>query len=217
MISASDITKITDPDEAIAMQKQLASQVVRISQLGDINRVAGADVAIRGNIAKSAVVVLSFPELKVIESATAAVPVHFPYIPGLLSFREGPAIIKAVEKLRQQPEIIIFDGQGIAHPRRFGLASHMGVLMDMPTIGCAKTRFWGNHGALPLKKGSCIPLYDNLEIIGAVVRTRDDVKPVYVSIGHLLDLNTAIEIVLNCCKRCRLPETTRAAHHLANG
>lgn len=201
--------------EAVALQKALACKVIRENRLGEIQRVAGADVSVRGDTARAAIAVLSFPGLELMESATSSLPVHFPYITGLLTFREGPAIIRAFEALKARPDILIFDGQGIAHPRRFGLASHMGVILDVPSIGCAKTRLCGYHEPLHWKKGSCVPLLDGDEIVGAVLRTRDYVKPVYISIGHRIDLKTSVDTVLTCCRKFRLPETTRAAHRMA--
>ena len=176
---------------------------------------AGIDVAIKGSIACAAVVVLAFPGLEVVAQATATRRIAFPYIPGLLTFREGPAIIDALERLDRKPDLLIFDGQGIAHPSRFGIASHIGLLVDLPSIGCAKSRLWGRYQEPEFKLGSHIPLVDHGETIGAIVRTRSGIKPVFVSIGHRMDLKTCIDVVLACCKGYRLPETTRKAHRLA--
>ena len=141
----------------------------------------------------------------------------FPYVPGLLSFREAPAVLKAFERLRIMPDLLLYDGQGIAHPRRCGIASHVGLLLDLPSIGVAKTRLTGEHGPVPAAKGKWTPLTDNGETIGAVLRTRAKVKPLFISIGHRVSLETAISYVMACVSRYRLPETTRWAHRLASG
>jgi deoxyribonuclease V len=163
------------------------------------------------------VVVLDLATLAPVDWARAERPIFFPYVPGLLTFREGPAVLAALEKLTIWPDLLIFDGHGLAHPRRFGLAAHMGVLLDQPSIGCAKSRLIGQHIEPDDTVGHWVPLYDQGEIIGAVLRSRRGVKPLYVSIGHRIDLETAIEIVLRCTGRFRLPETTRLAHRLAGG
>jgi deoxyribonuclease V len=203
------------PQEAVLLQKQLAEKVVRTNQLGTVTTVAGVDVGQKGDIARAAVVVLDFPGLQVKEFAVATRRITFPYIPGLLSFREGPVILDAIQKLSNSPELFIFDGQGIAHPRRLGIASHVGVLLDVPAIGCAKSRLCGRHQDPDTRRGSHAPLTDRGETIGAVLRTRTGVKPVFVSPGHKVDLPRSIECVLACCRKYRLPETTRHAHRLA--
>ena len=203
------------PKEAIKLQKELAGQVILKQQMGSVKTVAGVDVGIRNGMARAAAVVLDFPGLKVLDYAIAVHPVAFPYIPGLLSFREGPVILEAVRKLAVQPDLIIFDGQGRAHPRRLGIASHIGLLLDLPAIGCAKSRLCGKHDLPDYHRGSHVPLLDKGEIIGAVLRTRSGVKPVFVSIGHRVDLTASIKYVLACCQKFRLPETTRQAHRLA--
>ncbi len=179
--------------------------------------VGGVDVGVRGNTARAAVVILSYPDLSLVDYATAEQAVDFPYVPGLLSFREGPVILAALAKLDRLPDLLIFDGHGIAHPRRLGIASHIGVLVDMPAIGCAKSILCGQHADLPPGRGSTAPLLDRGETIGAAVRTRTGVRPVYVSIGHRIDLPTSVTFVLNACKGYRLPETTRWAHRIAGG
>jgi deoxyribonuclease V len=151
-----------------------------------------------------------------VEYAIATRPATFPYIPGLLSFREGPVILDAMNKLSAAPDLLIFDGQGVAHPRRLGIASHIGLLLDLPSIGCAKSRLCGQHEEPGLERGSHVPLMDKGETIGSVVRTRSGVKPVFVSVGHRLDLRTSVEYVLACCRGYRLPETTRRAHLMAS-
>jgi deoxyribonuclease V len=166
-------------------------------------------------VACAAVVVLAFPGLEIVARATATRPIAFPYIPGLLTFREGPPILDALDRLDRKPDLFIFDGQGIAHPYRMGIASHIGLLIDLPSIGCAKSLLCGRYQEPGVERGSHIPLDDNGETIGAIVRTRSGVKPVFVSIGHRMDLKSCIDVVLACCKGYRLPETTRIAHRLA--
>ena len=155
-----------------------------------IDTVAGVDTAYRQGNACAAVVVFRFKDLKIMEETVAIQPVRFPYVPGLLSFREGPVILEALSRLKKAPDALMFDGQGIAHPRRFGLASHIGLLADIPAIGCAKTRLVGDYQEPQQTRGSTADLVDGGETVGAVVRTRTGVKPLYVSIGHLMDLNT---------------------------
>jgi deoxyribonuclease V len=162
--------------------------------------------------------VLDFPSLKLREKAIARLPTSFPYIPGLLSFREGPTILEALAKLEQWPDLLLFDGQGIAHPRRLGIASHIGLLTDTPSIGVGKSRLRGHaREALGNEKGAWEFLWDKEEVVGALVRTRTGIKPLYVSIGHRVGLQTAVEYVLACTTRYKLPETTRWAHRLASG
>ena len=205
--------------EARELQQALRHRVIRENRLGPVRLVAGVDVGFKagGDIARAAVAVLRFPELELVESAVAEREVRFPYVPGYLSFREAPAVLAAVGRLRQPPDLILCDGQGLAHPRRFGLACHLGVLLDTPTIGAAKTRLVGEHRPVPERKGSWRALKDKGETVGAVVRTRTGVKPLFVSIGHRVDLRTAIHFVLASTTRYRLPETTRWAHRLASG
>jgi len=204
--------------EAQDLQAGLAQQVNPETTFDptSVCTVAGVDVGFRGDLARAAAVVLTFPGLEPIDYSLAEVPVTFPYVPGLLAFREGPAVMAALEKLSVWPDMFIFDSQGIAHHRRLGLASHLGVLLDWPSIGCAKSRLVGTHAEPGNEVGDWVPLYDEEEIIGAVVRSRRGVKPLYVSIGHRVDLNTAIDFVLRCKTRYRLPETTRYAHRLAS-
>jgi deoxyribonuclease V len=207
------------PPEAIALQGKLRQKVVLFDQFAPPERIAGVDVGFeqRGEVTRAAIAVLDFPGLKPIEEAVARVPTRFPYIPGLLSFREIPAILKAFEKLKQKPELLLCDGQGYAHPRRFGLASHLGLLLDIPSIGVAKSRLIGQHDELPSEKGAWVPLIDKGETIGAVLRTRTKVNPLYISTGHRVSLQSAINYVLAATTRYKLPETTRAAHRLASG
>jgi deoxyribonuclease V len=206
-------------EEAIALQPQLAARVVTETTFdpAGVQAVAGVDVGFHGDEAHAAVVVLSFPDLEPVDYALAATPVHFPYVPGLLTFREGPSVLAALEKLSTWPDLFVFDGHGLAHPRRIGLAAHMGVILDQPSIGCAKSRLTGVHDEPEDVVGDWVPLRDGEETIGAVVRSRAKVKPLYVSIGHRIDLATAIDLVLRCTRRYRLPETTRYAHKVAGG
>lgn len=208
----------SEPAKAIALQKQLAP-TVRIQPLtGLVDLVAGVDVAIIGKCWQqttliAGVIVYQISTEKVLEKVSVRRRCPFPYVPGLLSFREAPAVLEAIGKLRSDPQVFMLDGQGIAHPRRFGLASHVGVLLDKPTIGCAKSRLCGQQaGRLSIKPGSTCRLLDHDQVIGAVVRTRRAVKPLYVSVGHKITLAEAVELVLACCKGVRLPQPTRYAH-----
>ncbi len=204
--------------EARLIQNQLRSQVITTDKISTVNYVAGVDVGFKDNYrtTQAAVVVLGFPQLQVVEKAVSQCPTTFPYIPGFLSFREIPALLQALAKIKITPDLILCDGQGLAHPRRFGLACHLGVLLDLPTIGVAKSLFVGEHEAVGREKGSWQPLQYEGDTIGAVVRSRTDVKPIYVSIGHRLSLATAIDYVLHCTPKYRLPETTRQADKLAS-
>lgn len=207
------------PRAAMALQETLRRRVETADRLPEIHRVAGVDVGFEadGRITRAAVAVLSFPDLQPLEQAIARLPTGFPYVPGLLSFRELPAILEAVRALPVLPDVFLCDGQGIAHPRRFGIACHLGVLLDVPSIGVAKTRLVGRHDQPPWEKGGWSALRDQDEVIGAVLRTRSGVRPVYVSPGHRLCLATALRLTLACTTRYRLPETTRRAHRLASG
>ncbi len=202
--------------DAERIQYKLREQVIREDAFGNINSAAGIDAGYEGDQARAVVVVLEYPSLQPIEYAIAYRPAPFPYIPGFLSFREGPAILAAIKTLRAIPDLFIFDGQGIAHPRRLGIASHIGVMLDVPTIGCAKSRLIGKHTIPPDERGAHVPLTDGNELIGAVLRTRVGTKPIYVSTGHRVSLNSAIHFVMACTTRYRLPETTRAADGLAS-
>lgn len=215
----SDLVWAQTVEEAQVVQQQLRHLVIDEDKLGDVHYVAGVDVGFEDNytITQAAVAVLSFPDLQIVESAIASIPTTFPYIPGFLSFREIPAILKALEKLTIIPDLILCDGQGIAHPRRFGIACHLGVLIDVPTIGVAKSLLVGKHEELSPEKGSYQLLIHRGETVGAVLRSRTGVKPLYVSIGHRISLNTAIDYVLKCTTKYRLPETTRWADKLASG
>lgn len=207
------------PRAAIALQHRLRSRVVRLGRPRRVRTVAGTDVGFERNgaIARAAVAVLSFPQLELVDFAVAEQPVRFPYVPGLLSFREAPALLAAFDRLRVQPDLILCDGQGLAHPRRFGLACHLGVLRGVPTIGVAKSRLIGEHGAPLQRRGAWVPLRDKGETIGAVLRSRAGTRPIYVSIGHRVSLPVAVRYAMACTRRFRLPETTRWAHRLASG
>ncbi|CAM3544117.1 Endonuclease V [Vibrio aerogenes CECT 7868] len=204
--------------EALTLQQQLAAQVIKTDQLRTVNYIAGVDVAYpdSGDRLVAAVVILDADTLEVIETQTAEDEVHFPYIPGLFSFRELPPLLKAFEKVQQTPDLILCDGQGLAHPRRFGLACHLGMLFDVPTIGCGKTRLTGEHEQPAPERGASAPLIDQNEVIGCVLRTQTNINPVYVSVGHKISLETACKWVLKAAPKYRLPETTRQADHLVN-
>ncbi len=205
--------------EATALQAELAGKVLSHTTFDPsaVQTVAGVDVGFRKNVAHAAIVVLSFPELCPVDQALGQAPATFPYIPGLLAFREGPSVLDALERLNTWPDLLIFDGHGVAHPRRMGLAAHMGVILDHPSIGCAKSRLIGTHDEPGPAVGDRVPLTDEGELIGAVVRSRAKVKPLYISVGHRVSLATAIDLVLQCTRGLRLPETTRLAHKLAGG
>lgn len=205
-------------EEAIIIQQQLASEVITSDQLTTVQYVAGVDVGFieSGSITRAAVAVLSFPDLQLQEYAIAYRPTTFPYVPGFLSFREVPTVLESLEKLSITPDLILCDGQGIAHPRRFGIACHLGLLTDIPAIGVAKSLLVGKHAELPDQRAAWQPLVYRGETIGAVLRTRTGVKPVYVSSGHRISLSTAIDYVLRCTTKYRLPETTRWADKLAS-
>ena len=207
------------PAEALDIQRSLAAQVTRSSQVTTPRFIAGVDISAANaqGMATGAVVVLEYPELRVVETQVAQGRPNFPYVPGLLSFRESPLTLAACEKLTITPDLILVDGQGIAHPRRLGLASHLGLFLDTPTIGCAKSLLCGQHEEPGAKPGSYAEVVDRGETIGVALRTRPGVKPVYVSIGHKVDLETAIYWVMKCCRDYRLPEPTRLAHLAAGG
>jgi deoxyribonuclease V len=206
------------PREARALQNALRSRVEVRDRLDTVETVGGLDVGFRdgGRVTHAAVAVLDAHELRLVDCATAEVPTRFPYVPGLLSFREIPALLAALERLHALPKLLLCDGQGTAHPRRFGVACHLGVLLDHPTIGVAKTRLVGSHAPVPEHKGAWTPLLDGDEVIGAVVRTRAGVKPLYVSTGHRVSLSTAVSWLMRCVTRYRLPETTRISDRLAS-
>jgi deoxyribonuclease V len=208
------------PREAMEIQRELAARVREEKLIRPVHFVAGVDVGFEGaqnETARAAVVVLKFPELVPVDYAIARRPVTFPYIPGLLAFRECPVVLDACAQLKTTPDVLIVDGHGRAHPRRLGIASHLGVVLDRAAIGCAKSLLTG-HAPMPRDElGAWEPLKDGDEIIGASVRTRAGTQPVYVSVGHQIDLESAIGLVVKCCAGYRLPETTRWAHRVAGG
>ena len=205
------------PKRAMAIQRQLADRVTSGGLRGPVRRVAGLDMAFSkdGATCRGAVVLWDVEDARVIEQYVAERALRFPYVPGLLSFREAPTLLAALRKLRTPPDVLLCDGQGIAHPRRFGIASHVGMITGIPAIGCGKSRLIGAHDQPAARRGAHTPLMDDGEIIGAVLRTRDRVKPVYVSVGHGLDLETAVRIVLDCGGGYRLPEPVRRADILS--
>jgi deoxyribonuclease V len=220
--------------EAVALQELMRKQVIIKPFHGPVRIVAGADVAFSkaDDLVFAAVVVMSWPRLSpqgssdavtaprsdftVIETYFAAQKLDFPYVPGLLTFREGPAVLEAFSRVQARPDVVFFDGQGIAHPRRLGLASHLGLFLGLPSIGCAKSRLVGECGEPARERGGTTPLTDRGEVIGAVVRTRTGVRPLYVSPGHLIDLDSSVRLTLEACTRYRLPEPARAAHNLVS-
>lgn len=204
--------------EACELQKQLAEQVICHDDLPDVKTVAGVDVGFedQGRITRAAICLLDFPSLELKDFVIVRQPTRMPYIPGLLSFRECPAILEALESLKHQPHLILCDGQGRAHPRRLGVACHLGVLTGIPTIGVAKSRLCGTHDEPLPEKGSRADLYHKEELIGTVLRSRTNTRPLYVSIGHRISLKTAVYFVEACLTRYRLPETTRWADALAS-
>ena len=207
------------PHEAVELQKQFAYEVIAEDKFdAPVKTVAGIDLGYDDKTGRSraVVVVLKFPELKLVESAEAVMPIQFPYVPGLLSFRETPVAVKALEKLENAPDLILCDGQGIAHPRRFGIACHIGLITGVPSIGVAKSLLVGKYGTLGETRGSIAPLVYRNEEVGVVLRTKDNIQPVYVSVGHKISLETAVQYVLQCTPKYRLPETTRLADRLAS-
>lgn len=206
------------PKEAIALQRELQPRVVTEDRLGPVRLVAGIDVGFEenGRVTRAAIAVLSFPELELVAKAIARRPTTFPYVPGLLSFREAPAVLQAFGKLGVKPDLILYDGQGLAHPRRFGIACHLGLLTDIPSIGVAKSRLVGTFAEVGAERGAWSLLTHREEAIGAALRTRVNTNPLFISVGHRVSLETAITYALRCCSRFRLPETTRWAHRLAS-
>ncbi len=211
---------VTDLEQAIEIQTSLRDRLRLAWDGRPVRRVGGVDVAYRQGQAHAVIAVLDYGRFTLVEVAEASIEVSYPYIPGLLVFREGPAVLAAWEKLGQAPDVLFFDGQGIAHPRHFGLAAHLGLWLGLPSIGVAKSHYYGNHspgpGPLP---GDFVPLLDvtdSQQVIGAVLRTRANCRPLYVSPGHLMDIDHAVRFVLLCCRGHRLPEPSRLAHQLAN-
>jgi deoxyribonuclease V len=205
--------------EARAIQEALRSRVVARDRLGHVHHVGGVDASYdrASRRTRAAVAVLTFPGLEPAAQRVVRRRTRFPYVPGYLSFRETPALLAALSGLRRLPDLLLCDAHGFAHPRRFGLACHLGVLLDVPSIGVAKSRLVGSHAPVPAARGAWVPLLDGDETIGAVLRTRAGVRPVYVSVGHRVTLATAIELVLRCAPRFRVPEPIRRADELASG
>jgi deoxyribonuclease V len=209
----------TDTSEALEIQRKLAGKISRFGNITNIKLVAGVDISVDrdGKQGRAAVVILNYPALEVIEVETVTDKITFPYVPGLLSFREMPLIIPAFKKVKNVPDLVMVDGQGIAHPRRIGIASHLGLFLNIPTIGCAKSRLVGTFKEPGNEPGSWNVLLDKGDVIGAVLRTKSRVKPVYISPGHMIDLLSSIDWIMNCCRGYRLPEPTRLAHQAAGG
>jgi deoxyribonuclease V len=203
--------------QAIAIQERLRDHAVASDGLADPRLVAGIDVSFESGYSRAAVAVLRLPELELVDWGLSLTPTRFPYVPGLLSFREIPAALEALSALRRLPDAVLCDGHGLAHPRRFGLACHLGLLTDLPTVGVAKTRLVGEHRGVEDARGAWEPLWHRGEVVGAALRTRAHTRPVYVSVGHRVGLEAAIRLVMRCTGRFRLPETTRWAHRLASG
>lgn len=206
-------------EAAIVIQQELRQEVITQDQFGTVHYVAGIDVGFEedGAITRAAVAVLTYPELEFCDQAIARRPTTFPYIPGFLSFREVPAVLDALEQVKTIPDLLLCDGQGLAHPRRFGIACHLGVLTNLPAIGVAKSRLIGTHEEPPNQRGAWVPLRHKEETIGAVLKSRVGTHPLYISSGHRVSLETAIAYVMGCTTKYRLPETTRHAHKLASG
>ncbi|SDK76825.1 Endonuclease V [Modicisalibacter muralis] len=221
------------PQQAIDLQRHLAPRAERSDRLGEVHIIAGVDIGFEddGTTTRAAVVLLSWPELVPIEEVVHREPTRMAYIPGLLSFREIPAALRAFERLSQSPDLVMVDGQGIAHPRRLGVASHLGLWLDLPTVGVAKKRLCGGHGEVPEPRGEWTPLTDRRRkedpadvaldaegrvTIGAMLRSREGVKPIVVSPGHRISQTTALEWVIACLGRTKLPEPTRLADRLAS-
>lgn len=206
------------PRQAIAIQKRLAPLVVLSGAETIYRLICGVDATftLDDEDCLAAVVLWDKETNQVVEQHTARAKLFFPYIPGLLSFREAPAILKALRKLKKTPDLLICDGQGIAHQRRLGIASHLGLLADLSSIGCGKTRLVGSHNPVGMRKGDRVPLIHKEERVGTVLRSRDKVNPLFISIGHKIGLSSAEEIILNCCLKYRLPEPVRLAHQLAS-
>jgi deoxyribonuclease V len=206
------------PTEAVALQREFADRIITDAPLRSCKLIAGADVSYNkfSPTIFAGVVVLRLPELTVIERQGVSVQCHFPYIPGLLSFREGPAVLEAFAKLKTVPDAVMLDGQGYAHPRRFGLACLLGLWLDIPTFGCAKTPFRVEYDEPEREVGSWTPMTNRSEVVGRVVRTKTGVKPVFVSVGHKIDIDGATQLTLACHGGYRIPEPTRLAHHYVN-
>ncbi|MGQ9645074.1 MAG: endonuclease V [Thermodesulfobacteriota bacterium] len=208
--------KVT-PEQAIRIQENLRHRMILKKTFSRVRMIGGADVSYpKGrNFLFGAVVILSFPEMETLDVATAYGEVSFPYLPGLLTFREGPVLIRAFQKLRRRPEVLIFDGHGVAHPREMGLATHLGIYLNLPSIGCAKTPLLSGYPVPGSAKGDYELILKDGQEVGAVLRTKDGVKPLFVSPGHRIDLWTSIQLVLDACRGFRIPEPLRRAHQIS--
>lgn len=209
---------LVTPQKAVAIQRLLQKRINTSSYSGRLRYIAGADVSFSRQIGRAygAVCILSFPDLEVVEQRTATLPLRFPYVPGLLTFREGPVLLKCFKRVQTVPDVVLFDGQGILHPRRMGIAAHLGILLDIPAIGCAKSRLFGSFNVPDNARGSYEYVRDkNNEICGVCLRTRENIKPVFISTGNKISLLQAIDIVLQCAPRYRIPQPVRCAHRLA--
>jgi deoxyribonuclease V len=206
------------PAEAIAIQRDLAGQVDVTASLPDFELIAGADVSYNrfSDVIFASVLIWRRSDAKVIESHSAIRETHFPYVPGLLSFREAPALLDAFARLETVPDVVMIDGQGIAHPRRLGIASHVGLWLELPCVGCAKSRLTGRFEEPERAAGSSSPLSDRGEVVGAVVRSKNNVQPLFVSPGHRIDLESSVRVILGCVRGYRLPEPTRLGHEYVN-
>jgi deoxyribonuclease V len=206
------------PEEAIRVQREMRERLVLKWDQRSVESIGGVDVSIKDEFTRAAIVVLRYPDLVPFEAVVADAPLVFPYIPGLLAFREGPAVLAAWSMLQHKPDLLMFDGQGIAHPRGIGIASHMGLWLERPTIGVAKSRLYGRHAEVGPGRGDRVDLFDNQgKVIGAVLRTRERTNPLYISPGHLMNVEHATQFVMACTTGYRLPEPTRWAHKVAGG
>ena len=204
------------PRDAIALQRELAPGLVDAPfTVTPGMLIAGVDVSVKDNRSRAAVVVLRIGTNEVVEAVTAEAPTPYPYVPGLLTFREGPVLLEAFARLKARPDVLMFDGQGRIHPRRMGIAAHMGLWLDLPTLGCGKTPYIGTHGPLAPEAGAVAEIIDKGEVVGAALRTRTNVAPVYISAGHRMDLASALAITRMVASKFRLPEPIRAAHNRA--
>jgi len=206
------------PNEAVKIQEELRKKLLLRPARVPFKRIAAGDVSYSRSdeMTYGTFLVFTCPDLILVESGSAEGHATFPYIPGLLTFREGPVLLEAFSKLHTKPDLILIDGQGIAHPRSMGIASHLGLLLDVPSVGCAKSRLMGAHRDLSMDKGSALPLVEGNRTVGMVLRTRDGVKPVFVSPGHKMDIKTSVEVVLSLCRGYRIPEPLRQAHIFVN-
>jgi deoxyribonuclease V len=209
-----------DPEEAVRIQAELQKQLVLHWDERQVSLIGGVDIGLGEATARAAIVILRYPDLSPVEAVTAEVPLLFPYIPGLLSFREGPAFLAAWEKMRNRPDLVMFDGQGIAHPRGIGIAAQMGLWIDLPTLGVAKSRLYGRHQEPGPERGDVAGLYDQRDptrLIGMVLRSKPKTRALYISPGHRMDVDHALAFALACLAGYRLPEPTRWAHKVAGG